>query len=82
MRQPSLAIALIALFLSGIAPSVAQTQQDSNLSAVRQACLKSVGLRYDPVLKQWVMRGAKTDMADMSEAVTRCIAERTGRQRS
>ena len=52
----------------------------SSLAAIQLECFKQQGAFYDPETKRWKMTGTDNNMLSRSEAVTNCVAQKTGKR--
>ena len=70
-----------AVVLAGAAPALAQKNSPggSSLAAIQLECFKSHGAYLDPATKRYIMHGTEMDMQSRTDAVNRCVAEKTGK---
>ena len=73
------AAALAAVVLAGASPALAQKKSSSSLAAIQLECFKSQGAYLDPATKRYIMHGTEMDMQSRTDAVNRCVAEKTGK---
>ncbi len=75
------AAASAALVLAGAAPALAQKKSagGSSLAAIQLECFKSQGAYLDPTTRRYVMYGTEMDMQSKTDAVNRCVTEKTGK---
>jgi hypothetical protein len=74
------AAALAAWTVCGLtAPALAQKKPAGNLAAIQLECFKGQGGYYDANLKKYVMHGTENDMQSKTDAVNRCVAEKSGK---
>ena len=80
MTQIFRAAALAALTFSCLTtPALAQKKSTSSLAAIQLECFKSQGAYYDAHHKRYVMHGTEMDMLSKTDAVNKCVAEKTGK---
>lgn len=82
MKRTFCAAAAFALVVCGCAaPALAQKKSagGSSLAAIQIECFKGQGAYLDPATKQYVMYGTEMDMQSRTDAVNRCVAEKTGK---
>ena len=74
------AAALAAWALCGLAaPALAQKKSASGLAAIQLECFKGQGGYYDDHYKQYVFQDTTMDIQMKTDAVTKCVAEKTGK---
>jgi hypothetical protein len=80
MKQTLHTLAASLLILSGFAaPALAQKKSASSLAAIQLECFKGQGGYDDANLKKYVMHGTENDMQSKTDAVNKCVAEKTGK---
>jgi hypothetical protein len=80
MKQIVCAAAVAAFaFYALTAPALAQKKSATSLAAIQLECFKSQGGYYDANLKKYVMHGTENDMQSKTDAVNKCVAEKTGK---
>ena len=78
----SLCITVLASFavFCLAAPAVAQKKSaGGSVRAIQLECFKAQGAHYDASTKRWVMQGTSLNMVSRTDAVNRCVAEKTGK---
>jgi hypothetical protein len=73
------AAAVAAIVLGGTTPALAQKKSASRLAAMQLECFKDQGGYYDDHYKQYVFQGTTMDIQMKTDAVTKCVAEKTGK---
>jgi hypothetical protein len=71
--------AVAAIVLASAAPVLAQKKSSSSLAAIQIECFKGQGAYLDPGTKRYIMYGTEMDMHSRTDAVNRCVAEKTGK---
>lgn len=73
-----LALSVVPAF---VVPSLAQKKSagGSSLAAIQLECFKSQGAYLDPATKRYVMYGTEMDMQSKTDAVNKCVTEKTGK---
>jgi hypothetical protein len=80
MMRMRYAVTIASLILFGIAlPAVAQKRSNGSLAAIQLECFKAQGAYYDAANKRWMMQGTDVDIIQRTDAVNRCVAEKTGK---
>ena len=73
------AAAVAAIVLSSAAPALAQKKSASSLAAIQLECFKGQGGYYDDHYKQYVFQDTTMDIQMKTDAVNKCVAEKTGK---
>ena len=60
-------------------PPRPQKKSGDSLAAIQLECFKAQGAYYDPATKRWKMEGTDTNIIQRTDAVNRCVTEKTGR---
>ena len=77
---PRRAVVAGVLILLGLAsPAAAQKKPRTSLAAIQIECFENQGAYLDPDTKRYVLRGTEMDMLSKTDAVNRCVAEKTGK---
>jgi hypothetical protein len=71
-------LALLAAFYV-TDPALAQKKSGGSLAAIQFECFKAQGAYYDASTKRWRMEGTDVDIIQRTDAVNRCVTEKTGR---
>jgi hypothetical protein len=72
------AVATIAA-LGSTPPALAQKKSTGNLAAIQLECFKAQGAYFDAQTNRWMMQGTDHDMVGRTDAVNKCVAEKTGK---
>lgn len=73
--------AFAAIALAGANPALAQKKSasGSSLAAIQLECFKQQGAYLEPGTKRYIIYGTELDMQSRTDAVNRCVAEKTGK---
>jgi hypothetical protein len=78
MRHISVATAILCLACFA-SPARAQKKSSPSLANIQLECFKGQGGYYDAQTKQWTINGTEMDMLSKTDAVRKCVAEKTGK---
>ncbi len=73
------AIAAIAILTFATPASAQKKSNGSSLAAIQLECFKAQGAYLDPATKRYVMQGTELDLPGKTDAVNKCVAEKTGK---
>ena len=77
----TLCTAVAAVAICGLAaPAGAKSAPRTGLTTIQLECFKQQGAFYDPETKRWKMTGTDLNILSRSEAVTNCVAQKTGKR--
>jgi hypothetical protein len=80
MIRASCAAAAVLVVAGFTTPALAQKKSGgSSLAAIQIECFKAQGAYLDPASKRLIMHGTEMDMQSKTDAVNRCVAEKTGK---
>ncbi len=83
MKRTLCAAAVAAVAICGLmAPAGAAKKSPprTGLTAIQFECFKQHGAFYDAETKRWIIRGGDRDMVSLRDAVTDCVARKTGKR--
>jgi hypothetical protein len=77
-RSVCIAITLFAVFCAATPALANKKRANGSLAAIQTECFKENGAYLDPVTKRYRIRTTQMGMMTMSDALRKCIAEKSG----